>query len=247
MAHSTDLFPIEEDPFFLEDLLQMARAGNFRRWQFAMVAPYITGKVLEVGGGIGNFTPELARVAESVVSIEPNAYCFARLQEKTKDLANVRVCNATVESLDQQLPPEDRRDTIVLMNVLEHIKDDAAVLQLLRRRLKPDGRIVLLVPAAPWAFGHIDERLGHYRRYSKASARQLIAALGMQVEKLRYFNFIGVWAWWWNARISKTRKQNDAQIRVFDRYFVPCISRVENVVAPPVGQSLLLVARQHPG
>ena len=244
MAHSTELFPIEEDPFFMEDLLQMAKAENYRCWQFEAVAPYIQGDVLEVGGGIGNFTPELARVAKSVVSIEPNAYCFERLREKTKDLANVRVHNATVESLDQHLPKGDQRDTVVLMNVLEHIKDDHAVLELLRRRLRPGGRIVVLVPAAPWAFGRTDERLGHYRRYSKDSARRLVGALGMAVEKLRYFNFIGVWAWWWNGRVAGSQKQSDAQIRLFDRYFVPCISRLERILAPPVGQSLLFVARQ---
>ena len=244
MAHSTDLFTIEEDPFFVEDLLQMQKAQNYRRWQFAMVAPYVRGQVLEVGGGIGNFTGELASVSQSVISIEPNAYCFGRLREKTKDLPHVRVCNTTVEDLDQHVGTEGPRDTIILMNVLEHIKDDLATLVLLRRHLKPEGRIVLLVPAGPWAFGKTDERLGHYRRYSKASGRQLIAAAGMQLEKVRYFNFIGIWAWWWNGRVAGSQKQSDAQISVFDRYFVPCISRVESLVAPPVGQSLLLVARQ---
>ena len=202
MAHSTHLFAIEEDPFFVEDLMQMSRAENYRRWQFDMVAPFIKGKVLEVGGGIGNFTPEFARVADSVISVEPNSFCFGRLKEQTKSLPNVHVRNSTAEELDRDLRKEGV-DTVVMMNVLEHIKDDQAVLASFKQWLRPAGRIVLLVPAGPWAFGSTDERLGHYRRYSKKYARDLIRRLRLNIQKLRYYNFIGIWGWWWNAKIAR--------------------------------------------
>lgn len=244
MAHSTDLFPIEEDPLFMADLLQMAKAENYRRWQLEIVLPYVTGKVLEIGAGIGNFTPELAAAAKSVTSIEPNSYCFAQLVEKTKGLANVQVYKAPVEALRQQVPAADQLDTIILMNVLEHIKDDAAVLEMLRQLLTPGGRFVVVVPAGPWAFGSIDERLGHYRRYSKRSARRLMAALNLEIERIRYFNFVGVWAWWWNAQVARRENQNDRQIHLFDRFFVPLISKAERMIPPPLGQSLLVVARR---
>lgn len=244
MAHSKAMLPIEEDPFYVADLLQMSKAENYRRWQFDMVAPCVRGRVLEVGGGIGNFTPELAGVAKWVTTIEPNAYCHARLMEKTKGLPNVQVYNVTVEALDHQVSAADTFDTIILMNVLEHIKDDEGVLRRLKQRLVPGGRIVVLVPAGPWAFGSTDERLGHYRRYSKTSARDLMARLSLEVEKLRYYNFIGVWAWWWNAKVTRRQSQNDAQIHLFDRYFVPLISRIEKVLPPPLGQSVLVVGRQ---
>jgi SAM-dependent methyltransferase len=244
MAHSTESFPIEEDRFYVADLLQMSKAENYRRWQFDIVAPYVMGNVLEVGGGIGNFTPELAGVARSVTSIEPNAYCYAHLAAKTKGLPNVRVYNATVEALDQQVAMADVFDTVILMNVLEHIKDDEGVLRRLKQRLLPGGRIVVLVPAGQWAFGGTDERLGHYRRYSKSSARGLMARLSLEMERLRYYNFIGVWAWWWNVKVRQRQSQNDAQIHLFDKYFVPVISRIEKVFPPPLGQSLLVVGRR---
>jgi SAM-dependent methyltransferase len=239
MAHSTELFSIEEDPFFVQDLVQMSRAENYRRWQFQMIAPYVSGKVLEVGGGIGNFTQELATVADSVISIEPNTYCFGRLAEKVAGNPKIRACNTTVEALAEN----EQVDTVVMMNVLEHIKDDGAVLDKLRQRLKPGGRVVLLVPAAPWAFGKLDERLGHYRRYSKQSARILMDSLKLRIETMRYYNFVGLWGWWYNARIGHKESQNDAQIRLFDRYFVPCLRRIERWLHPPVGQTLLVVAR----
>jgi SAM-dependent methyltransferase len=242
--NTSEDFGIEEDPFFARDLEQMAKAINYRRWQFCMIAPYIKGKVLEIGAGIGNFTPELARCAESVISIEPNAFCYRQLVEKSKPLPNTTVHNIPAEQLDQKVPTDYLADTVVCMNVLEHLRDDEGAVSLFTRRLKTGGSLVLLIPAIPWLFGEIDRRLGHYRRYSKRSATALIREAGLGILKMRYFNFIGAWGWWWNARISRSTSQNDFQIRVFDRYIVPWQSRLEALVAPCIGQSLLVVARK---
>lgn len=244
MAPSIQSFSVEEDPFYVEDLRQMEQAENYRRWQFEMLARFLSGHVLEVGGGIGNFTPQLAQAAPFVTSIEPNEYCFNQLREKVKFLQNVDVHRATVESLDGVMPPDRRFDAIVLMNVLEHIQDDRAVLAKLKQRLTADGRLVVLVPAVPWVFGTTDKRLGHYRRYSKSYSRNLFTGLEMKIEFMRYYNFIGVWAWLWNNRFSRRQNQSNAQIRMFDKYFVPVISFFENILRPPVGQSLLIVGRQ---
>ena len=222
----------------------MARANNYRRWQFRMIEPYLRGNILEIGGGIGNFTPELARAGESVVSIEPNEHCHRQLVEKTRSLPNTKVYNLTAEALDGQLAADYQADTAVCMNVLEHLKDDEAAVRTFSRRLKTGGVLVLLVPAVPWLFGEIDRRLGHYRRYSKTSARALIARCGLGLVKARYFNFVGVWGWWWNARVTKSLTQSDAQIRLFDGWIVPWLSKIEAMVPPPIGQSLLVVARK---
>ena len=242
---TTEPYSIEEDPFFAQDLRQMAKATRYRRWQFEMIAPYISGRVLEVGGGIGNFTPDLARVAESVVSLEPNAYCHRLLVDSTKELRNVSVYNVTAEDLDRHLGQEYRADTVVCMNVLEHLQNDEAAVRSFSRRLKPGGVLVLLIPAMPWAFGEIDRRLGHYRRYAKAGARALLEKAGLAIVKLRYFNFIGIWGWLWNARVAKSATQNDAQIHIFDNYIVPWQSRLESWLPAPLGQSLLAVARKN--
>jgi len=234
-------FSIQEDPFFAEDLRQMAKAVNYRRWQFSLVSPFVRGKVVEVGGGIGNFTADLAGVADSVVSIEPNQYCFRQLAERTQSLRNVTALNVTAESLLAELPPGYLADSLVCMNVLEHIQDDRAALQTFNRLLEPGGTMALLVPAVAGAFGEIDQRLGHYRRYSRKGLAALIADAGFEVAKVRYFNFPGLWAWWWNARVSRRSHQSDAQIHFFDSFLVPIVSRLEHVLPVPIGQSLLAV------
>lgn len=246
MAHSTELYPVEVDPFFVEDLRQMARAVNYQAWQFAMVAPFLSGRVLEVGGGIGNFTPRIAKIATQVTSLEPNDYCFQQLKSQVENHPNVTLHQATVEAMPHLLSSKEKFDSIVMMNVLEHIQDDRAVLEQLQKHLAPRGRIVILVPAGQWAFGSNDDRLGHYRRYDKRYTRQLFANLGLQMDCLRFYNFVGIWGWWWNAKVRRRQSQSDAQIRVFDKLIVPFISRVEKVIRPPLGQSLLAVGHNAP-
>jgi len=130
------------------------------------------------------------------------------------------------------------------MNVLEHIQNDQAAVADFVSRLKPDGSLIILVPAVPSVFGRIDERLGHYRRYSKAGLHSLLTQSGLMVEKLRFFNFVGLLGWWWNTKVAKREKQSDTQILFFDRFLVPWLSAIEKLLAPPIGQSLLAVGRK---
>lgn len=230
------------DPFYAEDLRQMELAVNYRRWQFEMVEQFLGKHVLEVGGGIGNFTLQLAEGGRKVVSVEPNRFCFEQLEDKIRGLANIRAIQASVETLDEILGVEAKFESVVLMNVLEHIENDGLVLRNLSNKLATGGRLLILVPAGSWAFGKIDERLGHYRRYSKGYSRKLFATAGLRIEFMRYYNFVGIWGWWWNAKLGKLEGQSDCQIRLFDRWIVPVISQLERWIQPPVGQSILVVA-----
>jgi SAM-dependent methyltransferase len=233
---------ITVDPFYERDLQQMADATNYLAWQFAMVQPHIGKRVLEVGAGIGTFTRRMAAVAEQVTALEPNQYCFDRLTRETSTLPNVSRHELPVEDFHSTVATGRTFDTIVCMNVLEHIRDDAAVLREFRSLIAPDGRLVLLIPAIPAAFGEIDRRLGHYRRYTKRSVRRLFGETGWRTVELRYFNVIGLLGWIWNTKVLMKHEQSDRQIQLFDRAIVPVMSRLESLLPLPVGQSLLAVA-----
>jgi len=142
---------IELDPFFAADLRQMLKARNYQRWQISLIAPHIRGTLLEIGGGIGTFTAEFARLTESVVTIEPNSYCYGQLKERVATFPNVRALDVPVEELDRAVPDSWQADAVVCMNVLEHIQDDAAALRTFHQRLRPGGRVVGTVPAGAWA------------------------------------------------------------------------------------------------
>lgn len=233
---------ITTDPFYERDLRQMAGATNYLNWQFGMIESFVRGRVLEVGAGIGTFTLRLAARAERVVALEPNRHCFARLEQQTRGLASVSRHAMSVEEFHASAGRATTFDTIVCMNVLEHIRDDAAVLREFRGLISPGGSLVLQIPAVPFAFGEIDRRLGHYRRYTKAGLRALFAGTGWRGAHLRYANVVGLLGWIWNAKVVVKQEQSDRQILVFDRMIVPVMSRLERLIAPPVGQSLLAVA-----
>jgi hypothetical protein len=134
-----------------------------------------------------------------------------------------------------------RVDSVVCLNVLEHVQDDAMALANMHAVLPFGGKVVLIVPAFQALYGPIDARLGHYRRYTKRSLARLASSQGFEVPILRYMNFAGFFAWWFNARVTKRTAQSAGQIVLFDSLIVPFLSRMERLVEPPCGQSIFAV------
>jgi SAM-dependent methyltransferase len=225
--------------YTLEDQERMARAKNYFAWQSRLVLPELGQRVVEIGCGIGNFTGQLLN-RESVVAIDIEAGCIARLRERFPNQPNlhafVREADAGLDDLKAFYP-----DSIVCLNVLEHIGDDVTTLQNMASILSPGGAIVLIVPAFQSLHGPIDRNLGHHRRYSRQSMTRTAAEAGLNVRKMHYINFPGFFGWWMNAHILHREAQSAGQIEIFDRFIVPVISRVENLMHPPFGQSLFCV------
>src|SRR5262249_47930540 len=132
-------------------------------------------------------------------------------------------------------------DTVVCANVLEHIDQDVQALRTLHRLLAPGGRVVLVVPALRPLYGSIDQAIGHYRPYSADEIGQKLAAAGLDVEHVHYFNLLGVPGWFLNARLLRRRSVPGFQARVND-WLVPLL-RLERHVSLPLGMSLLAVGR----
>ena len=218
----------------------MASARNYFAWQWRMVAPELGRRVLEVGCGMGNFTGLLLdRDAVIALDVEPD--CILRLRERYPNRPNLHafVCDAGTAELAEAA--RFQPDSCVCLNVLEHIADDAAALRRMAAALTPGGAIVLLVPAFPSLYGPIDRNLGHFRRYTRRGIRKLAAETGLRLRKAHYVNWIGFFGWWANSHLFKKEAQSERQIEIFDRWVVPLQSRVESVVPPPFGQSLLVV------
>jgi len=221
----------------------MSRAKNYFAWQSRLVLPELGRRVIEIGCGIGNFTQRLL-TRESVVAIDIEAGCIERLRERYPNQPNlhafVREAGAGLADLKAFHP-----DSIVCLNVLEHIADDVTALRnmasLLTHGLPPGGVIVLIVPAFQSLYGPIDRNLGHHRRYSRQSMTGIAANAGLKVRRMHYINFPGFFGWWINAHILRRQAQSAAQIELFDRFIVPLISRVESLIHPPFGQSLFCV------
>jgi SAM-dependent methyltransferase len=138
----------------------------------------------------------------------------------------------------------ERVDTIVCLNVLEHIEEDAATLEDFASVLEPGGRLVLLVPAMPALYGSLDIHLNHFRRYDRAPLGELVTRAGFDVQTLRYLNRPGVFGWWLNSRVLKRRVLPRGQLAAF-RWIQPLL-RLEETSDPSFGMSLLVLATRSP-
>lgn len=214
-------------------------ATNYADWLCALIAPFLGQRVLEVGAGHGTLTDRLAR-GRTVTATDVSPRCVALLQERYARSENVTVVAAHVDDA----PSLGRFDAVVLVNVLEHIADDARALRSLAEALAPGGHLVVLVPALQSLYSAFDRRIGHHRRYERDELRALATATGLEVVEMRYVNLVGALAWWVLAtalRLTPTRRW---AALTFDRLFVPVVRRVERRWPPPFGQSLLCVARR---
>lgn len=232
--------PAESLSYALRDQERMAEARNYFAWQGRYVSGELGRRVVEVGCGIGNFTPVLLD-RDTVVALDSRVECIERLAKRYPNHKNLHLFPCGVESEAFLDVAAFQPDSCVCLNVLEHVRDDAKALAHMASVLVPGGVIVLLVPAFQALYGPIDRKLGHYRRYRRRRIVELAGAAGLRVRKLQYWNFAGFFGWWVNARIFRRQAQSEWQIAVFDRSIVPLMSRLEALVTPPIGQSLFVV------
>lgn len=221
----------------------MTRAKNYFAWQSRLVVRELGQRVIEVGCGIGNFTGLLLD-RELVVAVDREEACVQTLCQRYPGHRNLHAMTCDAGSDAFRKLARFRPDSVVCVNVLEHIENDAAALRAMAEIVVPGGVIVLLVPAFESLYGPIDRNLGHYRRYRRGSLTRLAEDTGLAVQKLHYVNAAGFFGWWVNARVLKRQTQSDGQIAIFDRWMVPIFSALEGAVAPPFGQSLLAVLRR---
>jgi SAM-dependent methyltransferase len=238
-----ELLATTVDPVGLETLLRMADVPAYNAWVFRQIRPFLGHRILEVGCGIGNLTSYyLDRPLVVCLDLLPEALAFVRQQfPNHPNLLTVQgdICaEATVAAL---VPYQF--DTVVLLNVLEHIADDARALACIHRLLVPGGRLLLLVPAGRYLYGTLDRALGHYRRYEAGPLRALLEGSGYRVERLRYMNLLGIVGWFVNGRVLRRELLPRPQLAVFN-VLAPLLERLEQWLPPPRGQSLVAICQK---
>jgi SAM-dependent methyltransferase len=227
-------------PASLENHLGGAEGQRYRRYQRDLIAPYIGRSVLEIGSGLGDFSAQFGSQLDYLAVSDNDPYCLARLAERYQGRADVDVLEL---ALPGDIPVSRTVDTVVLMNVLEHIADDAQALSDLAACLAPDGRIVIWVPGYMQLYGDFDRLVGHCRRYTPATLRQAVVAAGLEAEMCRPVNFIGGIAWWLTVRRFGVRHASPRLARIYDATVVPVTRAIERVFQPSFGQSVICVAR----
>jgi len=234
--------PLEADGsgYTIENRLGGTAAPRYRRWQIDIVRPYCGRTVLELGPGMGHFAAELDALGlDRLVLADTEAYALGRLRERYAGREDVDVVELTVPGPVEIGEPVD---TVVAMNVIEHIEDDVAAMRDLATALVAGGRLVVWVPGYPALYGDFDRKVGHVRRYTPATLGAAVRAAGLEVHVCRPINLLGGLGWWLAVRRGKVGYPKPWLVWLFDRVGIPITRRLERMVRPPFGQTVFCVA-----
>ena len=214
-------------------LNRLSRASNYNRWVFESIEPYLGRHALEVGCGTGTFSALIAGAVEHLTAIDISQEFIDTARRRHAGVPNLTLLKADAT---KDLP-HHKFDSIVMLDVLEHIADDAAMLASLTKKLTPGGRIVLKVPAIPRLFNSLDAAVGHFGRYDQNTLTLAAHSAGCTVRYCRSFNIAGIPGWWWNG-VRQRDVAPGTQIGGFDK-LVPFLAFGEKFFPPVAGLSLI--------
>jgi len=225
------------------ELELLARATTWRAYVRSHIAPYLVGEVLEVGAGIGMMTRLLADGRQQHwTALEPEA---RQAEQITRTLASrpppasVDVVVCTVADLDRS----HAYNTVLYIDVLEHIKNDGAELRRTTDLLSNGGKLIILAPAHQWLYTPFDRAIGHFRRYNTRDLTTVVPS-ELTCERLVYLDAVGLLASLGNRCLLKRSMPTARQIWLWDRLLVPLSRKLDPLLAYRVGKSVLGVWRK---
>lgn len=226
-----------------QELDLFARAHNWKRYLSAEIGPYLNGDVLEVSAGIGAVTKVLATAKHrSWLCLEPDRKLAEVLQREVAALSS-GVHPQVIAGDLRDAPAGATFDSVLYVDVLEHIEQDAAELTCAAGKLKPGGHLVVLAPAHNALMSEFDRAVGHHRRYD-ASMLSKLTPQGFELVRLRYLDSCGALASVANRLLLRQSLPTHAQIAFWDQRLVPLSRRVDPWLAHRVGKSILAVWRR---
>ena len=194
----------------------LSKAPRFNRWMGETIRPYVGERVLEIGAGIGNLTRVLIPRVKCYVAADIDGEHMARLATRFQHRHNLHIRHCDLAEAND-FAGLGGMDTVVCLNVLEHIEDDMQGLRNIHSALAKDGRAIVLVPHGQEIFGTLDAALGHYRRYSRDELKQKMEQAGFRVERILDFNRISRPGWYVSGRLLKRTTLGAVQMKVFDQ------------------------------
>jgi SAM-dependent methyltransferase len=223
-----------------KELESMSFAFNYHKWIVEKLVPYLGQNVVEVGAGVGDLTDILLQTElEHLYAFEPAANLFPLLNQKMKGQVRVSAVN---EYFRPELVPSVI-DSVLYINVLEHIENDSKELSTAYRALRSGGYLLVFVPALQWLFSEADSNIGHFRRYYKKDLVRLVENAGFSVEKAHYFDLAGILPWYVHFVLLKN-SFSKSSVALYDKLVVPTMRVFENMIKPPIGKNILIVARK---
>jgi SAM-dependent methyltransferase len=218
-----------------------ANQRRYKAYQLELMSPWFGESLLEVGAGLGEFASQVRGLQRHVVT-DVDAGAVAAMAARFADRPEVeaRVLDLAGNLEEQVGGPVT---TVLAINVLEHIEDDADALRRMAELTSPGGHVVIWVPGYQQLYGEFDRAVGHVRRYTPTTLRDAFERAGLSALEVKPVNLLGGVAWWLTVRRGGVGRQKPGLVRLYDRFVVPTTRFVERRVTPPFGQSVLGVAR----
>jgi 2-polyprenyl-3-methyl-5-hydroxy-6-metoxy-1,4-benzoquinol methylase len=211
--------------------------------------PALRGDILEIGSGLGTFSEKIIRDMSThchITLTEISSSYLEQLQNRFSSHNNVSIYKLDLNNkADYDKVGHEKFDTIVAMNVLEHVKNDEFTLEQLCRLLKKHGMLVVLVPCHKFLYNVIDRNVGHFRRYTKKELEHKIRKAQFSIERMFYFNMFGIIGWYLNGNLAKKTQINSAALKIFDR-LVPLSQHIEKLTGKKVGLSIICYLKKEP-
>jgi len=218
------------------ELELFAGAHRWRSYWQSRVRGYLGDEVLEVGAGIGSITTDLAPASVNWTALEPDRHLAERIPRIRTRGGEVRVVVGTITALE----PREKFDTVLYIDVLEHIEDDSEELKRATRFLRPGGRLVVLVPAFPFLFSAFDAAVGHHRRYTVPRLKEIRPA-SLRELKLEHLDAMGFLSAATNRLLLQQKTPGPTQIRLWDRALIPASRRIDPILGRRLGKSIVAV------
>lgn len=232
-----------KDPVGLHTLEVIAKADRFNRWMYDQFKHQLKGEILEIGSGIGNISKLVIAEEQTITLSDYNEEYCEELKIKFSQNKNVR----GFLSIDLLYPDfknkyavfRERFDSIFLLNVIEHIEDDELAIKNCKYLLKKNGHLILLAPAYAWLYSRFDKQLGHFRRYSLKSLKQLLLKNNFSILSGSYFNFAGIGGWLLFGKILNQKMLSSGEMSAFNK-IVPLAKAIDKLFGKKFGLSIIV-------
>jgi hypothetical protein len=225
------------------ELDKFANATNWKKYFSKKLRPYIGDNVIEVGAGLGSSTTFLCGGNHARwLCLDPDAGHVSRLKSRIRARELPPCCEARIGLLTD-LTPGEQADTIIYIDVLEHIEHDEDEIRLAASHLAPGGHIVVLSPAFHFLYSPFDKAIGHYRRYTRQDARRLTLQ-SLTLQKTFFLDSAGFLASALNRTLLKKSHVSARDIRLWDKMIIPLSVLTDRVLSQLLGKSIVMVWRK---
>jgi SAM-dependent methyltransferase len=230
------------DPPGFETLEIFSKAPAVNRWLYERISGSLQGHILEIGSGIGNISTFLLKnqSAVSLSDLRPE-YC-GLVENKFKGHPHLKgVYELDLSLTDFNVKYADlmeKFDTVIALNVIEHIEDDLRAIRNAKSLLRNHGKLIVLVPAGQWLYNSLDRELGHYKRYTKTGLKGLMESAGFAVTDCHFFNAAAIPGWWFSGNILKEKIISSSKLNLYNQ-LVPLFRITDWFISPFTGVSVI--------